>query len=655
MNMKKNIIFLAFAAVLAAGCNWLDKKPLDKLTEEAVFNSDALAESYVNSLYSVLSDPFQEGNIGCISDEGFFRYGGTSTRYIMDGNMTSSNVMYIDEGGQAHNSRTTTLNIRNRAYEYIYRMNSFMENIEKGTAMSVEAQARLTGEVLYLRAWAYYNLIQRYGGVPIIDFVFDLEGPFDAERATFDDCVDFILEDLAAAEELLPTKDAAVLGRANKDIVLALRSRVTLLAASPLFNDKDNPEGSILRGKYDKTKWQRAYDAAKAIVDRADVEGAYAMEPTYEGFWLNPNSTENIWCKYFVNTESGNKAQLYYSVVYFNGWTSMEPTQAMLIDYEMKNGKKFFEEGSGYDPEHPFKNRDPRFYKTIAAPFELYKHTDNDGTYSEEPLLLYLQYTNKTRDDFAYGKTEPSYDKKAKHLWHATQTTGLELNKWYNYNRPITESETVTTHYPWFRLPEFYLNLAECAYMTGRYQECRDYINKVRDRADVQMPHITEDGENLWDRYMNERRVEFAFEFMRYFDLRRWKVAEFWENVPICGMRTMVLTDANETPRDTVYRVAKLYNPATNDRCYYWEYSSSASEYVYSGLGDRKGQPIDYIITYKWLGKEYKVDYGDCCLNISPTPKYFPRKGDICPNYLMPIPKNEITKSNNMIEQNPGY
>lgn len=652
--MKKITISLVSFAILA-GCSFLDKTPLDKLSEESVYNSDALAESYVNSMYSVLSDPFQEGNISSISDESFFRYGGTSTRYIMDGNMTESNVMYIDEGGQAHNSRTTTLNIWNRAYEYIYRMNSFLINVKNAEKISAEQKARLTGEVLYLRAWAYYNLIQRYGGVPYITKVFDLSGPFGVKRDKFDTCVDNILKDLEEAEKLLPSKENSAYGRANKDVVLALRCRLTLLAASPLFNDKDNPEGSIFRGQYDDKKWERAYAAAKAIVDRADKDGAYAMEPTYDGFWLNPYSTENIWCKYFVNTQSGNKAQLLYSVVYFNGWTSMEPTQAILIDYEMKNGKKFFEEGSGYDPEHPFKNRDPRFYKTIAAPFEIYKHTDTDGSYTEEPLQLYHMYINKTRADFDKSKPEPTADDKHKHLWSLTQSTGLELNKWYNPKRSITESETVTTHYPWFRLPEMYLNLAECAFMLNKPDECRKYINKIRDRGDVMMPHVTESGSDLWDRYMNERRIEFAFEFMRYFDLRRWKVADFWENVPICGMRTMILTDANKTPKDTLYRMVKVYDPSTNDKNYYWEYSSSRPQYVYAGLGDRKGETIDYIITYKWLGKEYRIDYGDCTMNISPTPKYFPKKGDVYPNYLMPIPHNEMIKSAGTIEQNPGY
>ena len=656
--MKKRYLTIlsVMAAVTMVSCqnDFLDKEPLDKLSEEAVFNSAALCESYVNALYSVLPDPFQEGNIGTISDEGFFRYGGSSTRYIADGSMTPSNVMYAAEGGQAHDTRTTTLNIWNRAYEWIYRMNYLLNYInENGTEMDDESRDRLVGEVYFLRAWAYYNLIQRYAGVPIITKTYGLGEEYNAKRDNFDDCVDFILKDLESAEKLLPEKENCLLGRINKDIVLALRCRVTMLAASPLFNDPENPTGSIFRGRYDfNGKWERAYKAAKAIVDRADVDGAYSLDDTYDGFWKDVNSPELIWAKYFISNadpdvNSTKKAQLFYSVVYFNGWTSFNPTQAMMLDYEMTNGKKIFEPDSGYDPDHPFENRDPRFYYSCAAPFSKYCNTDNEG-YHENELLLYLLYENTTIDDFAAGKTEPAWTSRGTHLWHATNTMGLELNKWYIPEKPITEAEVGSVLYPWFRLGEMYLNLAECAYMLGYEDECRTYINKVRQRADVMMPEVTETGEALWDRVVNERRIELAFEFIRYFDLRRWKTAEFYENIPFAGMRTMILK--NGAQADTVYRVVRPYDESRNNTCYYWTNSKERQDYI-----DANGKDIECVITYKWLGKEYKVDYGDCCLTVSPTQKHFPKNGDVYPNYLMPIPANEMAKANGTLVQNPGY
>lgn len=653
--MKKIFSILAAAALLVS-CNdgFLDKVPLDKLSEDAVFNSPQLAESYVNALYPVLPDPFQEGNISSITDETFFRYGGSSTRYMYDGRLSPSTVIYIDEGGQAHNSRTTVLNIWNRAYEFIYKMNYFLQGVDKeDSRLDKETSDRLLGEVYFLRAWAYYNMIQRYGGVPIIKKPHSIGGDedFSVVRSNFDDCVDFILEDLDLADQLLPTKEATKRGRVNKDVALALRARVTLLAASKFFNNPTGPEGEprkakgdITYGKYDYDgKWKRAYEACKAVVDRADIDGAYSLDDKYSDYWKDLSSPEVIWAKYFVVTEDIDKAQLYYTIEYYNGWTSMQPTQAMMIDYEMNNGKKFFEEGSGYDPKKPFANRDPRFYYSVAHPFSTYGVVE-DGTYNEYELQMYLLWKDKTEADFAKGKTMPDYTDKTKDLAHAVTHTGLELRKWYDPSKPITDKQTITPFYPWFRLAEFYLNFAEAAYMCGKEDECRTYINKVRARADVNMPAVTESGESLWDRLVNERRIEMAFEFTRYFDVRRWMIADKYENVPIAGMKTMVLE--NGAKKDTIYRMARLSSDVNTETCYYWANSSERETYITGN----SGRDIQTKWTYSWLGKDYEIDYGECPLTFSPTQKYF-----VAANYLMPIPETEIKKAGDTILQNPGY
>ncbi len=672
--MKKILYILAAAAMLAA-CNdgFLDKKPLDKLSEEAVFNSDALAESYINAIYTVLPDPFTEGNIGCISDEGFFRYGGTSTRYIADGSMTPSSIIPQDEGGPAHNTRTTFLNIWNRAYEYIYRLNYFLRYVEeKGSAMTEEGKNRLTGEAYFLRAWAYTNLIERYGGVVLVDKPFDdLGAEFTNTRANFDDCVTFINEDLDKAYDLLPEKNATSLGRVHKDCVLALRSRLTLIVASPLFNDPSFPDGGIFRGAYSKDKWEDAFKAAKAICDRADVDGAYTLDDTYDGFWRDENSPEIIWGKYFVQSSGQpHKAQLLYSLMDFGGggWESFNPTQAMWLDYEMKNGKKIFEEGSGYDPKRPFKNRDPRFEECIIYPTKIYKWTDKDGGLNETELQLYLLYENTELADFDKGKPEPSTSKKASDQIHITNTGGSGLTKWYMPDRYISESLIGNVVYPWFRLGEMYLNLAEAAYMTGKEDVCREYLTKVRAR--VGMPPITDAGAALWDEVVNERRIELAFEAFRYFDTRRWKIATTYENVPFAGMRTCLLQKGSKT--DTIYRCVQPANLVNKERNYYWTNTKESDAYISSN----NGRNVAYLVNYVWKGKTYAVDYGEACLTISPTQKWFPNSGRnnypeagnlTCtntpgienpadyPNYLMPIPQTEIDKTKKVIEQNPGY
>lgn len=674
--MKKIFSILAVAAILTA-CDdgFLDKKPLDKLSEEAVFNSDALAESYINAIYTVLPDPFTEGNIGCISDEGFFRYGGTSTRYIADGSMTPSSIIPQDEGGPAHNTRTTFLNIWNRAYEYIYRLNYFIRYVEeKGSDMTDAVKTRLLGEAYFLRAWAYTNLIERYGGVILVDKPHDdIGADFDETRANFDDCVTFINGDLDKAYDLLPEKTGAAMGRAHKDCILALRCRLTLIVASPLFNDPAHPDGGVFRGAYSQAKWETAYKAAKAICDRADVDGAYAIDDTYDGFWRDVNSPEVIWAKYFVQSSNQpHKAQLLYGLMDFGGggWESFNPTQAMWLDYEMKNGKKIYEEGSGYDPALPFKGRDPRFGHCIIYPRKIYKWVNKEGQQKEDVLQLYLLYEKNTRADFEKGKPEPVTSKKASDQIDLTNTGGSGLTKWYMPDKYISDSMIGNVMYPWFRMGEMYLNLAEAAWHTGREGEAQACLNKIRQRPDVMMPEVTDTGDNLWDEIVNERRVELAFEAFRYFDTRRLKIATTYENVPFAGTRTMLLTGGSKP--DTLYRCAQPANLVNKELNYYWPNTSERDGYIVKN----NGNDVAYLVNYVWKGKTYTVDYGECCLTISPTQKWFPDKnrsirpgaGEITcsnkpglensedyPNYLMPIPQTEIDKTKGRVLQNPGY
>lgn len=681
--MKKIFYIFASAALLLTACNddFLDKKPLNKLSEEAVFNSDALAESYMNAIYTVLPDPFTEGNIGCISDEGFFRYGGTSTRYIADGSMTPSTIIPMEDGGPAHNTRTTYLNIWNRAYEYIYRMNYFINYVEeKGSTMTEATKTRLLGEAYFLRAWAYTNLIERYGGVIIVKKPHDdLGADFNETRSNFDDCVAFINEDLDKAYDLLPEKNGTAQGRVHKDCVLALRCRMTLIVASPLFNDPSFPVGGIFRGTYSTDKYTAAYEAAKAICNRIDVDGAYSLDDTYDGYWEDVNSPEIIWGKFFVQSSNQpHKAQLLYALMNFGGggWESFNPTQAMWLDYEMKNGKKIFEEGSGYDRDHPFKNRDPRFDHCVVYPTKVYKWTDKEGSAREDVLNLYCLYEGKQVSDFDKGKTEPVASKKSKDLIDLTNTGGSGLLKWYLPDKYISESMIGNVVWPWFRVGEMYLNMAEAAYYCNKEDECRTYLNKIRDRADVMMPHITESGTDLWDRLVNERRIELAYEAFRYFDTRRLKIAPMWENVPFAGMRTLLITkDAALTATskcDTIYRCAQPAPLVNKERNFYWGNTAERDGYI----AKNNGNDVTFIVNYVWKGKTYTVDYGEAVLTISPTQKWFPdagysirpKSGELTcsntpgvedpatyPNYLMPIPQPEIDKTQGTVVQNPGY
>lgn len=606
--MKRYILLCSVAvAFLFSACSdeFLDKKPLTTLSEDDVFSNAALLEDYVNSFYTVVPDPFTEGNIAAITDEAFFRYGGSSTNFVERGQMTPDKVMYDYEGGYSHNSRTTFLNIWNRAYTGIRNMNHVLSRIDDCTFLSDEKKRQLKGETYFFRAWAYGNLVERFGGVPLITKLYQVQDTFGVKRSTIDECTEFILNDLHAAESLLVDKSIE-LGRVSKDVRLAYESRYTLMVARKFFNDPDNPSDNFVHGKYDKAKWTRALNAAKAIVERADKDGAYSLS-TYDDYWKNVNCPEVIWGKFF-STTAGDKAQLYYSPTYFNGWTSCEPCEALMLDYEMAaTGLKPFEEGSGYDPHKPWMGRDPRFYKTILYSDCIFRDSVFDNHY-------YIDQNGKRIARGLFWRNE-------------SDDTGYGLRKWHIETADISETENTTIMFPWIRLAEMYLNYAEAAYECGDEATCRKYLNKVRSRSDVQMPPVTDTGTSLFDRIVNERRVELAFEPFRYFDLRQWKLAPFYENIPAMGCVVVEYPD-----HSLQYRIAQVKGSETKENI--------GTNWVY--------QP-GYTYDYSYRGKTYTIDYG-YCHSMQGTQKKFTNK-----QYLYPIPQNEITKSEGSLEQNPDY
>jgi len=584
-SMKKMMLFLIMPFFVACNDDFLEKKPLDKLSEEAVFASAQLMEQYVNALYDVVPHPFTEGSLAACTDEAYFRFGGTSCNRISRGELTADNVIFESNGGTFHNLRMTFLPLWSRIFPYLRNMNVFLERVDDA-AVDDLAKKRLKGEVLFLRAWTYSNMLVRYSGIPIIDKPFQLGDEYNATRDNFDDCVTFIIKDLDDAILLLDNK-SSVRGRVGADACRALKARTYLHAASPLFNDPQEPTGGIFKGKYDREKWKLARDAAKNLIDL----GGYALAPVYEDHWTNINSGEVIWGRFFDATTTTTSQGLYNAQLYYapepeglGGWNSCKPVENLVADYEMAaTGKKPFEDGSGYDPENPWAERDPRFYQCILTP----------GTV----------YMGKT---IRIASPAPGYTA-SNDLWYAaaigTEGTGYWLRKWVLEDETVSESINTTRMYPWFRLAEIYLIYAEAALeYNDDVAACAEYINKIRDRADVKMPFVDDhlSPADMRKKLIQERRIELAFENHRYFDLRRWKLAPIYEGSMIYGITALKYEDGSVT-----YNIAK---PGAN------------------------GAP-DFSAARAMLA--YR--------NFEPQ------------HYLMPVPSDEVRKSEGLIVQNPNY
>ena len=221
---------------------------------------------------------------------------------------------------------------------------------------------------------------------------------------------------------------------------------------------------------------------------------------------------------------------------FFTGFSSLIdcPTQNMVDNYEMTNGKTTAESGS-YDPQHPYANRDPRFYASI-----LY-----DGA----------SWIGNTMDMTKGSKYNPS---------SRPTPTGYMLRKFLNPAYAFNESSNINyQNCIMLRLAEIYLNYAEAEFKLGNVEQARIYVNKIRSRKGVEMPEIPA-GQMTWDKYVRERTVELAFEGQRWDDIRRWEQGPQLIGADIKSM----LVQQKDGAR--VYTVTSLEKRYFDARMYYF-------------------------------------------------------------------------------------
>lgn len=528
--MKKILAILILISGLSS-CkkDILDIPPKDRLSEDAVWSDENLIKAYHNALYNGIPHGFYIHMYSKYTDEA---NGGTAPCCGADimarMTYTPDNIAGV-AGGDFWGGH---LYYWDRGYQYIRKANVFLEKMA-GDDIKFDSKERLIAETKFLRAFMYFELIKRYGGVPIAKESYELGADVSFKRSSFDECVAFIENDLDDAMTVLPVSYPSSdgnFGRATQDACKALRSRLLLYAASPLFNPSN-----------DQQKWQKAADAAAVLLNNG-----YSLYPDYRKAFILPSGAANselIFAMNFTST-NGHQAPMHnlsrrYGA-YGGWWASNGPTQNLVDDYDMINGKapfnyvggvKTINPASGYDPDDPYANRDPRFDATII----------HDGTvYRGDLFEMWVSTTGTT---WGFDSYKQSGD---------NPRTGYVLKKFMpDADIPLNWQTTYTNPWPHFRLAEIYLNYAEAKFELGDEATCREYLSKVRVRVGMPAIPATITGPELRRTLYNERRIELAFEGHRFFDIRRWKIARDVENRPIMGM------DIFRNPVTMV----KTYNP----------------------------------------------------------------------------------------------
>ena len=373
-------------------------------------------------------------------------------------------------------------------------------------------------EVRLLRAYFYFELIKRYGGVPLIkEPIVHSLGMLTLHRDPLKTCIQYILDECDSAAAVLPARyDDNEAGRVTSVIALALKSRVLLYAASDLFNEPDwapgYPELGLisLDGKQRSERWKEAADATMAAISLAEANG-YSLSKSYSSLF-GPNTHTNPEVLFYRREGNSNTFERSnYSVGFDLGESGTNPSQNLVDAYEMSNGKAIYERNSGYNPRNPYNNRDPRLEMTIIR---------NNSRFKGRRIETF------------YGGLDGAP------VMRATKT-GYYLRKYVNEDLDIVTNQTSTHSWIIFRLSELYLNYAEALneYDNGNADIVK-YLNKIRKRNTVDMPEIPS-GLNqaaMREKIRNERRVELAFEGHRFWDVRRWKIAETSLSYSLKGM-----------------------------------------------------------------------------------------------------------------------
>ena len=503
MKINKVLFIISTICIFAfIGCEKiLDLKPKDVFSETDVFSDINLVELLLTHTYNCTASWGidvqnwwgERMGIENACDEGYFHW--------------NPSIYTIDIGIITPDGMGMFSHLWKQKYGFIREANVFLSKIDESEVKKINPikVEELKGEMKYLRASVYFDLINYFGGVPITDKPFELtDESFSIPRNSYKDCVNFIVNDLDEAKDMVPQiRPANEFGKVTKGACLALKSRVLLYAASELHDPStgSRPNGPLY--DYDNdNKWKDAADAAKALIDLNQyslvVVGSWE---DYQKMFLHPNP-EIIFARPFhpdwgnVGNDFTTLPDKAHSPNGYNGWSCCSPTQNLVWSFKMANGKRINEAGSNYNPENPYVNRDPRFYADIVF---------NGCMYRGRNAEFYLPGGLDSRDgimNFHYN------------------VTGYNLRKFMDESIDIDKEASPNRPYIISRLAEIYLNYAEAQYHLGNEDIAREYVNKVANR--VSMPEIQTSGEELLMDIKNERQIELCFEGHRFFDARRW-------------------------------------------------------------------------------------------------------------------------------------
>lgn len=497
--MKKYLSIIAAALLMGSfsSCSdFLDRYPLEELSDESFWKTEKDAEMAVSNLYNVL--PTWDVDEAINSDDavhGIKWAAGNQSKGVYDP---------ADYGWSGE-------------YGYIRQANLVLEKIQE-MDLSEDAYKKLEGQARFFRAYTYFTLIRSFGAVPYIDKPLELTDVENITRTPKDEVYAKVMEDFDIAIADLPVQwDETNSGRITKGAAMAMKARAALY-----YNN-----------------WQTAMDEAKKVMDLGQYE-LYDKDNTgryKELFWEVADGCDEFILSVQYNAPTRTHYLIGWECFPTLGWGGLNPTQSLVDAFEDINGAPITSEASVYDPTNPFANRDPRLEVNVLHDGEtMYGVTIKVAPLSSSGNTGIGQHGDATATGYYQQKwLDPSID---------PQSTGWDMGK-----------DWVVIRYA-----EVLLTYAEAKNeLSPLDPSAFDAVNQVRRRVgmpdlqntDPTKPTYCGTQDDLRKRIWNEWRVEFALEGgKRQWDIRRWGIAKDVLNAPFEGLRYTLVDDPNAPKGD---------------------------------------------------------------------------------------------------------
>lgn len=573
MKNIKHILFavaLGSAISLSSCSDFMDVEPTGEYTEEMVFTDASLTQAFVYELYNNIHPGAKEHSLDGLTDDAYFTHNYGQRDVNESVAINEGNLQWLDRDENPFKWK-----LRYQGVRYANIIINNIDNVPEKVGVDIP---RLKGEAYYMRAHMYHELTRGFGGVPIVikDFSLNDQEEMKQSRNTIRECVEFMLEDLTTAEQVLPaTVSGSEVGRVTKYVATGLKARIALHFASQLYADRT--VNTLALNQYDGDRmalYRLAKENAIKVINEGpfeliDCTGGINTERAvkFKTILTDKSNSEQMFVRsYATSGGANNNMGLWHGPNGYHNWSGTTPTHDLVQAFEFEDGTiaSGMTQPGDFQKGNPYNGRDPRMYATVATDGNEWGRPRPADAQGLDPTPLGRLQAGKY--EVTDGDVTVEYQDKVtrRSMWGIDTRQG-PIEDWNGswtgyYEKKLIDTAVDAQYYrqevphTFMRLAEMYLIAAEACMELGELEEAAKWLDILRARVELKdtKTALTARGkqfnqEDLREFIRRDRRAELAYEQHRYFDVRRWMIASTTGNKPITGILVEGILKSGQT------------------------------------------------------------------------------------------------------------